>query len=94
VVKCRRRWQNGWGGAMRGGGAESRGKDGADRHESIGGEGSTRGKREATVATTWVCGLPNDGRGKMRWGFNRGEIGLPKGPSVRLKNPHMGDIFT
>lgn len=58
------------------------------RHESIGGEGSTRGKREATVATTWVCGLPNDGRGKMRWGFNRGEIGLPKGPSVRLKNPY------
>jgi hypothetical protein len=30
--------------------------------ESRGGGGSPRGKREARVAASWGCGLPNDGK--------------------------------
>jgi hypothetical protein len=65
-------------------------RTGRRRHESGGGEGAARGRGDARVVVTWVCGLPND-EGirpgvKIDVGFRPGEregtlgdSGLPKG---------------
>jgi hypothetical protein len=59
-------------------------KTGRRRHESGGGEGTTRGKWEVRVAATWVRGLPNDERiqpgAKNDVGMRPGENGwIPRG---------------
>jgi hypothetical protein len=96
-VKRRCRWWSGAGGGVDGeepcvAEAPSREqRTGRHRHEPRGGEGAARGRGEARVATTWVCGLPNDGgirpgikidvggvgRGKREG--TPGDSGLPKG---------------